>query len=156
MATNPSSYGPSPALLQPEGAASLGADLPIFSAPDRAVVVFGEETRLRKLRHLKAGFRHCCVYLRLDQGWLGVDPLSHCWEIRHFPRWNREADLAAHLRRLGQCAVTVPVFEPPQKLAPPLPSSCVEAVKRLIGLHSWQIRTPWELFLPLEKINLDA
>lgn len=123
--------------------------------PDRAVVVFAEETRLPKLRRLKPGFRHCYVYLRLEQGWIGMDPLSHVWEIRHFPYWEREADLAAHLRRLGQCALTVPVFEPPARLAPPLPVSCVEAVKRLIGLHSWSVRTPWELFLLLKKISLD-
>lgn len=123
--------------------------------PDRAVVVFAEETRLPKLRLLKPGFRHCYAYLRLDTGLMGFDPLSHAWEIRHFHGWDREADLAAHLRRLGQCALTVPVFEPPARLAPPLPVSCVEAVKRLIGLHSWSARTPWELFLLLRKISLD-
>ena len=123
--------------------------------PDRAVVVFAEETRLPKLRRLKPGFRHCYAYLRLETGWMGIDPLSHVWEIRHFPAWERKSGLAAHLRRLGQCAPTFPVSEPPRRLAPPLPVSCVEAVKRLIGLHSWSVRTPWELFLILKKISLD-
>jgi hypothetical protein len=76
-------------------------------------------------------------------------------EIKGFYDWPAEADLAAHLRGLGHCALTVPVLRPPRRLAPPLPFSCVEVVKRLIGLQSWQIRTPWELFLYLRKISLD-
>ena len=141
--------------LQPGGGDRASRRPAESGRPDRAVVVFAEETRLPKLRRLKPGFRHCYAYLRLEQGWIGMDPLSHVWEIRHFPHWERDADLAAHLRRLGQCALTVPVFEPPTKLAPPLPVSCVQAVKRLIGLHSWSVRTPWELFLLLKKISLD-
>lgn len=125
------------------------------SLADRAVVVFVEETRLAKLRRLKPGFRHCHAYLRSPHGWIGVESLAHRLEIRSFPDWPAEADLAAHLRRLGQCALTVPVIEPLGRLAPPLPFSCVEAVKRLIGLHSWRIRTPWELFLRVRKISLD-
>lgn len=155
MATHASDGRSASAVLQPD-MDGLTASSPQFPArPDRAVVVFGEETRLPKLRRLKPGFRHCYAYLRLEQGWMGIDPLSHRWEIRQFLDWNREADLAGHLRRLGQCALTIPVFEPPRRLAPPLPVTCVEAVKRLIGLHSWSVRTPWELFLRVEKICLD-
>lgn len=141
MATAASDCGLPALLLQPQGGRTAATGGLVPAAPDRAVVVFGEETRLPKLRQMKPGFRHCCLYLRLQQGWLGIDPLSHVWEIRHFQHWNREADLAALLRRLGQCVLTVPVFEPPKKLAAPLPSSGVEATKRLIGLHSWRIRT---------------
>lgn len=155
MATLASESGPCPPQLQPHMAGEEGRFLAGCGRPDRAVVVFSEETRLPKLRRLKPGFRHCLAYLRLETGWIGMDPLSHVWEIRHFPDWDRGADLAAHLRRLGQCALTVPIFRPPARLAPPLPVSCVEAVKRLIGLHSWSVRTPWELFLHLEKICLD-
>lgn len=138
-----------PGLLSPvPPAAAAGADR-------RAVVVFTEETRMPKLRRLKPGFRHCLAYLALDEGWVGIDPLSHRLEIRSFSSWSPEADLAAHLRGLGQCALTVPVLEPPRRLAPPLPFSCVETVKRLVGLHRWSVRTPWELFLELRKISLD-
>jgi hypothetical protein len=143
----------------PENVEEQGLRPPVLPAADvpprRAVVVFGEATRLPKLRRLKPGFRHCMAYLALDDGWVGLDPLSHHIEIRHFSAWSPAADLAGHLRRLGYCALTVPVLQPPLRLAPPLPFSCVEAVKRLIGLHSWRIRTPWELFLELKKISLD-
>lgn len=123
--------------------------------PERAVVVFAEETRLPKLRRLKPGFRHCFAYMAQPDGWIGVDPLSHRLEIRSFSGWDPEADLAGHLRGLGQCALTVPLLQPRLRLAPPLPFSCVETVKRLVGLHSWAVRTPWELFLELRKISLD-
>lgn len=122
---------------------------------DRAVVVFREDSRLPKLRRLKPGFRHCHAYLRLPQGWIGVDPLSHQLVLQAFPDWPWQADPAAHLRRLGHCAITVPVLAAPLRLAPPLPFSCVETVKRLIGLQSWTVRTPWELYLELRKISLD-
>lgn len=139
----------------PAHAGTAGAVPAPEAVSARAVVVFAEETRLPKLRRLKPGFRHCFAYLALEQGWVGLDPLAHRLEIKGFPNWSREADLAAHLRRLGQCALTVPVLEPPRRLAPPLPFSCVETVKRLIGLHSWRVRTPWELFLETRKICLD-
>lgn len=122
---------------------------------DRAVVVFAEQATLPWLRVLKPGFRHCCAYLRLPDGWVGVDPLSHWLVLRLFPGWSCQADLAAHLRGQGQCALTVAVAEPARRLAPPLPFSCVETVKRLIGLQSWAIRTPWELYQHLRKISLD-
>jgi hypothetical protein len=136
--------------------------VPVAGAPhgaatgaDRAVVVFAEQTALPWLRILKPGFRHCGAYLRLPQGWIGVDPLSHWLVLRAFPDWPRDADLAAHLRRDGQCALTVAVAEPARRLAPPLPFTCVETVKRLIGLQSWMIRTPWELYRHVRNICLD-
>lgn len=142
-----------PGIQSPVAAADRPGPAP--GRPSRAVVVFGEETRLPKLRRLKPGFRHCHAYLALPGGWVGIDPLSHMIEIKGLYDWPAEADLAAHLRGLGQCALTVPVLTAPKRLAPPLPFSCVEVVKRLIGLQSWRIRTPWELFLHLRKISLD-
>ncbi|MCW0234668.1 MAG: hypothetical protein OJJ21_13790 [Ferrovibrio sp.] len=145
MSENPAKPGfqsPAPAALVP-------------ARPDRAVVVFAEETRLPKLRRLKPGFRHCYAYMAMPGGWVGIDPLAYMTEIKGFYDWPADADLATHLRGLGQCALTVPVLQPPRRLAPPLPFSCVEVVKRLIGLQSWSIRTPWELFLHLRKICLD-
>jgi hypothetical protein len=144
MSENPAK----PGLHSPALAASMPA------RPQRAVVVFIEETRLAKLRWLKPGFRHCYAYLALPGGWIGIDPLSHMTEVKGFYGWPEGADLAAHLRGRGQCALTTAIQQAPHRLAPPLPFSCVEAVKRLIGLQSWSIRTPWELFQHLRKISL--
>src|SRR3546814_13166598 len=69
--------------------------------------------------------------------------------------WSSDVCSSDLLRRTGHCALTVPVAEPPRRLAPPLPFSCVETVKRLIGLQSWTIRTQWELYQHLRKISLD-
>lgn len=149
MSENPAKSG----LQSPAPAAARVISGP--ARPQRAVVVFAEETRLPKLRRLKPGFRHCYAYLAMPGGWVGIDPLSHMIEVKGFYDWSAEADLAAHLRRQGLCALTVPVLTAPRRLAPPLPFSCVEVVKRLIGLQSWRIRTPWELFLHLRKISLD-
>jgi hypothetical protein len=40
---------------------------------------------------------------------------------------------------------------PKQKILPPMMFTCVEAVKRIIGLRGWWILTPWQLYAALAK-----
>lgn len=126
-----------------------------------AVVGFAEQTRIWWLRGLKPGFRHCFAYRWHPQGWLLLDPLSHhLWldllPCRHAaPAPEAALELAAGLRLAGFIALAVPIRQPPPRLAPPLPLSCVEVVKRLLGMQTWRISTPWQLFCELRKISLD-
>ncbi len=126
-----------------------------------AVIGFAEQTRIWWLRGLKPGFRHCFAYRWHPQGWLLLDPLSHHLWLDLLPCQHGAAapeaalELAAALRLGGYMALAVPIRQPPPRLAPPLPLSCVEVVKRLLGLQSWQISTPWQLFCELRKISLD-
>lgn len=121
-----------------------------------AVVVFTNQAGLPWLRWLKPGFRHCFAYLPVARGWIAMQPLSHRL-LLEMPDWPPVSPyaLARHLRGQGYCALAVPLIEPPRRLAPPLPFSCVEAVKRLLGIHSWKIWTPWELYLHIRNITLD-
>jgi hypothetical protein len=119
-----------------------------------AVVAFSGVAILPWLRLLRPGFRHCFVALRDEVGWLVLDPLAHQMRIV------RAADapppaVAAHYRRLGLTALVVPVQAAPRRPAPFAPFTCVEAVKRVLGLHDRRIVTPWQLFRRLEKIALD-
>ena len=111
----------------------------------RVVVVFSEQNRIKWLRYLKPGFRHCFAYGLSRAGWLALDPLSHCLVVNHvdFPP---EADLAAAFRKAGWMALTVEARQPAPRPAPLAAFTCVELVKRLIGLHDRSIRTSWELF----------
>ena len=131
------------------------ADLPrVNRGIMRVVVVFSEQNRIKYLRFLKPGFRHCFAYGLTRDGWLLMDPLSHYLLIEQadFPP---EADLAATFRRAGWMALTVEARQPPHRLAPLAPFTCVEAVKRLLGLHDSSIRTPWQLFCHLRTFTLD-
>lgn len=128
-----------------------------------AVVVFTEQTRIWWLQALRPGFRHCCVYRQYPGGWLLLDPLCHRLAVAFQPEIQIESnnkladalELAASLRLAGQMAVTLPIRQPPERLAPPLPFSCVELVKRVIGIKSYIICTPWQLFRELRKYSLD-
>ncbi len=145
--------------LLPGPARAAGSPAPP-ATPPLAVVVFADQTGLWWLRGLKPGFRHCYAFYRHSEGWLRLDPLSHRLDLDFRPS-NGDVladalDLAARLRLEGRLALTVPLRPAPPRLAPPLPFSCVEAVKRLLGIHSWIICTPWQLFLFLRKYSLDG
>lgn len=124
----------------------------------RALVVFGGRADLWWLRLLKPGFRHCFVALAGEAGWVVVEPLSHCTEVTVLPS-DLAMDPAEWYRRHGLTVVeTVPVT-PPRRSAPWRPYSCVESVKRILGIQSGIVLTPWQLFRHIEqnkKIIIDA
>ncbi|TCS61696.1 hypothetical protein EDD55_107105 [Varunaivibrio sulfuroxidans] len=111
----------------------------------RALVVFGGDTALPWLRMLKPGFRHCFVLVERAGGWVVVNPLSHQTELAWLER--REAgDLANAYRRHGFRVVPYAVIAAPPTAAPWRPYTCVEAVKRVLGIHHRWVWTPWALY----------
>jgi len=108
-----------------------------------AWVVYRGDAPLWWLRLLKPGFRHCLALLTDGRCWVAVDPLAGFTDIAvldlpagfDLPGWYRAQGLtvdAAPLRR-------------PSGTAPWGPFTCVEAVKRLIGLRARRVLTPWQL-----------
>ncbi|KAF0112782.1 MAG: hypothetical protein FD149_2342, partial [Rhodospirillaceae bacterium] len=55
-------------------------------------------------------------------------------------------DLAVLYRNQGLTVVETVLFVPPLRLAPWAPFTCVEAVKRILGIHVRAIITPWQLY----------
>ena len=116
----------------------------------RALVVFAGRAGVRWLRWLRPGFRHC--FAAVDDGaqWLTIDPLLHRLEIRA-SGLPSAFDLAAEYRRMN--LIVLDIGPPPVALrtAPFGIFSCVETVKRVLGLRARWVFTPWQLYRFLER-----
>lgn len=122
-------------------------------ASRRALVVFVGKTEIKWLRFLKKGYRHCFAIIEGQNGWALYNPLSHYTEIRIYPGVQID-DIACFYRGLGHTVIKTTVREPARKLAPIAPYTCVEAVKRALGIQARLVVTPWRLRQYLEKFLL--
>ena len=115
----------------------------------RAWVVFSGQTDLPWLRLFKKGFRHCYVLINDGEHWISVDPLSCHTEVmvHHIaPAF----DLPGWLR--SRPVTVVPARIAPQtQSAPWFAHSCVEVVKRILGLHDFWVMTPHQLYKRLTQ-----
>ena len=111
-----------------------------------ALVIFGGRAELKWLRFLKPGFRHCFVALRRGDTWLIYNPLSHQTEIDALP-CTGEDGLAQWFRSQGLTVIPWIIRPAPRRAAPWRPYSCVEAVKRVLGIHSKRVFTPFQLYI---------
>lgn len=121
---------------------SCAIDPPLYV---RALVVFGGRCGVWWLRWLKPGFRHC--FAAVDDGtqWLTIDPLLHRLEVRASGLAS-DFDLAAAYRRMGLVVIAVSPPAVPRRAAVFGLFTCVETVKRLLGLRGVWVLTPWQLF----------
>jgi hypothetical protein len=126
-------------------------DAPIYR---RILVVFCGSS-LSWLRWLRPGFRHCFAAVDDGASWLTVDPLLHRLEIRS-TGLPSGFDLAGEYRRLGHAVVEIVPAPVPQCCAPLGLFTCVEAIKRLIGLRARFVVTPWQLYRSLLRAGCPA
>lgn len=119
--------------------------IPGFGSPRRALVLFGGEPQLAWLRALRPGFRHCAAILQCGAVWVIYNPMSNATEVATLPAC-AEADLAARLGAAGYRVVATDVAAPWPAPLPWRPFTCVEAVKRAIGLRAAAVLTPWQLY----------
>lgn len=111
----------------------------------RALVVFSDQTDLWWLKFLKRGFRHCFVVIRLNDRWVAIDPMAHFWEVS-MPELPDSLDLARWFRQCGMRVIETDILVPARRCYPPLFLSCVEVVKRILGLHCPFVVTPAQLY----------
>lgn len=114
------------------------------------LVVFADATDLWWLRLLRPGFRHCFVVLATAGGWVIVDPMSHVTSIAYFP-FIEEFDLRQWYVQCGLTVVPVKNNTTDKRVAPFLPHSCVESIKRILGIRALTVLTPWQLYRHLNK-----
>lgn len=115
----------------------------------QAWVVFFGDTDIAWLKILKPGFRHCAVLMDDGQNWITIDPLSNYTDVTVHP-FPHEFNLPLWMRDTGHKVVPAQITRS-MRPAPIGIYSCVEAVKRVLGLHCWQIITPWQLYRHLRK-----
>lgn len=122
--------------------------------PPEAWVVFSGKADLFWLRVLKPGFRHCYLIMNDGRHWFSMDPLSNYMDITVHHHVPPEFDLPLWMKDRGLKLVKAPLARE-MKQAPWMPFTCVEAVKRVLGLHSRRIWTPWQLYCHLKKLQTD-
>ena len=117
--------------------------------PPAAVVAFSGRADLWWLPLLKPGFRHCLVALAQPEGgWILLDPMAHVIRVAAMPaRFDPMAWFLAH----GLLPVPVRPAAPVPRAAPWAPFTCVEAVKRALGIRARFVLTPWQLFRYLTR-----
>jgi len=115
----------------------------------KAWVVFSGKTELAWLKILKPGFRHCYVLMNDGRRWITLDPLSSYMEVLVHDT-PADFDVPDWLAQRGNIVVPARINRP-QKCAPFALFSCVEAVKRTLGLQSWRIVTPFQLYKFLDR-----
>ena len=114
---------------------------------ENAVVGFGGEPTLWWMRFLKKNFYHCLVALKCQNEWLLIDPLIHCIDVT----WIKRGNVRLYLKRHGYQTLDVSITEPKAKLLRIAPFTCVEMVKRIIGVQKRSVFTPFKLFKYLKK-----
>jgi hypothetical protein len=123
-----------------------GGSIPRLEEDDQvAIVVFSGETSLKWLKLLRPGFRHCFVLVRRRDCWVIYDPLSHRTNLAVIAGPSL-GELAEWYRVRGLQVLETTVRPAPMRSAPLRPFTCVEAVKRVLGIHAPWITTPWQLY----------
>jgi len=117
---------------------------------ETALVVFSGTTDLAYLKLLKPGFRHCFVILRTPDRWISIDPLAHMTQIGLHTIPNGP-DLPLILQEHGLTVIETSLRDAPLATAPPMLCTCVEMVKRILGIQAWRVMTPWQLYKYLQS-----
>lgn len=116
-----------------------------------AWVVFSGYTDIAWLKILKPGFRHCFVLLNDGQRWISIDPISPYTDVQVYHHVKANFNLPKSLEEGGNKIVPAIIEKNHKKAAPWMLFTCVEAIKRILGIHKRFIFTPWQLYQFLEK-----
>lgn len=124
------------------------------------LVVFSGQVSRWWLKALKQGFRHCFITLGNGQVWLTIDAMLNKTDVVIQPVAG-DFDMKKWYESQGFLVVSVKIFNVGLIPAPVGFFTCVEMVKRIIGVHSFRIATPYSLYKFLlnvknKKIILDS
>ena len=113
----------------------------------KALIGFGGEPTLWFMRFLKKGFYHCIVALGNEDEWVVIDPLLHFTDLIVI----KDSDIRSFFKKRGYRFVETELVEPKCIRLRVMPYTCVETVKRFIGVENASIFTPFQLFCYLNK-----
>ena len=113
-------------------------------SPVPAIVVFEDRADCRWLAWLKPGFRHCYCLIRAERGWILLDPLLQDLRLAWLDL-PEEIDLVEYYIHSGRTVVSgwTREFQDASPCARPI--TCVEIVKRALGLGRRSAWTPYQL-----------
>ncbi len=114
-------------------------------------IVFSGETDLPWLKVLKKNYRHCFVLINDGINWITLDPLASYIDVQIHRHLAESFDLPTWLESRGAKVIAAKVNRVHKKPAPIMFFSCVEFIKRSLGIHSRFIITPWQLYRYLEQ-----
>lgn len=117
-----------------------------------AWVVFSGQADLPWLKIMKPGFRHCFVLLNDGQSWSSLDPMLHHMDMCVHHHVSVDFDLPSWLESRGLLVVPAYMDRTKKRPAPYALFSCVEVIKRILGIHTRFIFTPWQLYRHLMKM----
>lgn len=116
-----------------------------------AVVMFGSST-LGCLQVLKPGYQHCFVATQDGGQWHLMEPLSNGTYVSLLG-YTHPAEIIDAFQQDGYDAIAVQRQAPVPRIMQLAPFTCVEAVKRVLGLHARWVLTPWQLRRYIGKLN---
>ncbi|MEC7701237.1 MAG: hypothetical protein VX740_03575 [Pseudomonadota bacterium] len=121
----------------------------------RCWVIFSGVSELWFLKFLRPGFRHCFIVLNDGRRWLSIDPMAHYTEVisHDLPA---TYNVINWIEQQNCLAVEVAIEKPPKKVQPPMLFTCVEMVKRMIGLRAFGVITPWQLYKAIKRRQLTS
>lgn len=120
--------------------------------PTSTWIVFSNDTDIGMLRFFKRGFRHCFMMMQQGDRWVLVDPRSNKTDV-HLLQHPKSFNFPRYYTEQGKTVVKIPDINVPNKIMSPFPVSCVETLKRMIGLHAWWVMTPYQLYKKLLKLQ---
>lgn len=118
-----------------------------------AWIIFSNDTDIRMLKLCRRGFRHCFMMMQQDDRWILIDPRSNKTDVQILPH-PKSFNFPRYYSEQGKIVVKIPEIIAPNKIMSPFPVSCVETLKRMIGLHTWWVMTPYQLYKHLQKIKM--
>lgn len=113
-------------------------------------VVFSNDTDIGVLKLLRHGFRHCFALMQQDGRWIIVDPRSNQTDVQLLSH-PRDFNFPRYFMEQGKTVLKIDRMDAPASILSPFPVSCVDTIKRIIGLHAWWVITPHQLYRTLLK-----
>ena len=101
------------------------------------------------VQHLRKGFQHVSVLIKDGYDFVLIDPAGHGIEVKVGRVDTRDIhDLAG---KEDVTVVPTRIIKHTTRYKVPTLFSCVETAKRLLGVRSWFIMTPYQLYTHLTK-----
>lgn len=116
----------------------------------RVLIAYSDRTQFRSLRFLKRGFRHCLTLRQIGDCWVLVDGLSNQLVLSVMDTRGLVAYLHLLCRDGWRVQVTWTNANPPARFTL-MPGTCVEIAKRVLGIVSWRVWTPHQLFMFIKR-----